>query len=135
MKYLILTFALLIPAYSYSDWKVDCSNIKLDNQDIKHCARKNDENKKANYLFEYEKLIKDISKQVAKTDNITSEYAIKQIKKSHKLWINLITIDCDLWANSPLNSGSRNPDKQECLAEKYNKRIEQIKIYREAWII
>lgn len=124
MKYLILVLTLSISATAYSDVTVDCNKEKLEMWESKHCARSNDVNAKENYFSEYNKLLKEL----------TSKHAINNIKKAHELWTKVITIDCDLWAYSPLNEGSRNPDEEGCLAEKYKSRTQQIEAYREAWI-
>ena len=138
MKKLFILVLLGLCTTAYSE--VGPSNgqengIRLD---VSICATEQSRKAEVEFYKRYNGLIEYLFTNKEKINSVgmavDPSVAINKIKESHNLWLKSVTLDCEIWAFSPLNSGSRNDDEQGCWCTNFISRVEKIEEYEKAWV-
>ncbi len=138
MKKIVLIITMLVSINSHGDIQVDCDKEEMKRWEVFHCERETNADLKQKYLQRYNELVEQITARKNEIDiigwGVSSEFAINNIKKSHELWEQVISIDCGLYARSPRNAGSKNPEEQDCETDSYKIRLGQLNKIAEYWL-
>lgn len=138
MKKLYMFVLLSLCTNAYSEVNPNDGQQNEPRLDVSICATTQSRKAEAEFYKRYNGLVEYLSINQEKINSVgmvvDASVARNKIKKSHNLWLKSVTLDCELWAFSPLNSGSRNDDEQGCWCTNFISRIGKIEEYEKAWV-